>query len=217
MKICNKCKIEKEDSQFYRHSSTKDGLNTVCRDCFKDYFKRNIKSRFSTIYGDTKRCNVCHELLPIDNFYASRKTGYVASTCKKCRASIRLAKYIRKTPAISDDGTRLCMYCKQVKDISDFVKNSCRCKSCNSANRRQKMYGITRENFNDMMHDQNYKCAICGDIRIGKENSLCVDHCHKTNNIRGLLCNHCNTALGKFEDNVEILQNAINYLKNSQN
>lgn len=217
MKICTKCKIEKDESRFCRHTSTKDGLNTVCKDCFKDYYKRDIKTRFSTIYGDTKRCNVCGEFIPIKNFYASKQTGYVSSTCKKCRAATRLAKYIRKTPAIREDGTRLCLYCEQIKNMEEFVKNSCRCKSCSSAFRREKMYGVTVDDFNSMMKKQNGECAICGGIREVKEDSLCVDHCHKTNNVRGLLCNHCNTALGKFEDNIELLQNAIKYLKNSHN
>jgi len=42
---------------------------------------------------------------------------------------------------------------------------------------------------------------------------LAVDHDHKTNKIRGLLCQFCNTALGKFLDDVEILKKAILYLE----
>ena len=42
---------------------------------------------------------------------------------------------------------------------------------------------------------------------------LCVDHCHTTGNVRGLLCDTCNTALGKFRDNIDLLNEAIKYLK----
>lgn len=51
------------------------------------------------------------------------------------------------------------------------------------------------------------ECTICG----VKEN-LVVDHCHKTNKIRGLLCNHCNRGLGHFKDDPELLEFAKIYL-----
>ena len=52
------------------------------------------------------------------------------------------------------------------------------------------------------------KCAICGTT----EGKLCIDHCHTTNKIRGWLCDEHNKALGKFKDNIEHLQKAIDYL-----
>jgi hypothetical protein len=42
---------------------------------------------------------------------------------------------------------------------------------------------------------------------------LSVDHCHNTGKIRGILCTKCNTGLGSFKDNIELLMNAIKYLK----
>lgn len=59
---------------------------------------------------------------------------------------------------------------------------------------------------------QNNKCAICKQSTI-----LVVDHNHSDSYIRGLLCNKCNLGLGHFEDNVEYLQNAIDYLNNPPN
>lgn len=47
---------------------------------------------------------------------------------------------------------------------------------------------------------------------LGTKSGLLVDHNHTTNIVRGLLCNNCNTALGKFKDNMEILTNAISYI-----
>lgn len=47
-------------------------------------------------------------------------------------------------------------------------------------------------------------------------NSLCVDHDHKTNKFRGLVCGRCNQGLGHFQDNIEILKLAIKYLKKHQ-
>lgn len=65
-----------------------------------------------------------------------------------------------------------------------------------------------------MLEEQHGVCAICGKPET-KPNAkyLAVDHDHKTGEVRGLLCNNCNRALGLLQDNTEVLQNAINYLK----
>jgi hypothetical protein len=46
---------------------------------------------------------------------------------------------------------------------------------------------------------------------------MVVDHCHSTNKVRGILCDLCNTALGKFHDDVNLLSNAIGYLNKGKN
>lgn len=87
-------------------------------------------------------------------------------------------------------------------------------------NNRKKWYGLEHVDYLRMLEIQNYCCAICGKPETTKNPSggikpLAVDHCHKTGKIRGLLCNTCNTALGKFKDDPSILQSAINYLNRS--
>lgn len=78
----------------------------------------------------------------------------------------------------------------------------------------KKKYGITLEDYNIMFSNQNGCCKICGTHQSELPKALAVDHCHKTNNVRGLLCQTCNTSLGGFKDNIDLLQNAIDYLKN---
>lgn len=79
-------------------------------------------------------------------------------------------------------------------------------------------YGITIEQYDAILLAQNGICAICGGTtaidkwKSGLKN-LQVDHCHKTGRVRGLLCFHCNTALGHFRDNVEWMKTAILYLE----
>jgi hypothetical protein len=82
------------------------------------------------------------------------------------------------------------------------------------------LYGLTPEKVNELFDQQNGVCAIC-------EHSLLrpapttkktawtahVDHDHISGRVRGLLCHHCNCGLGNFTDNVFILQQAIQYLK----
>jgi hypothetical protein len=75
-------------------------------------------------------------------------------------------------------------------------------------------YGITQQDYENMIVEQNSKCAICGtDNPRSKDNLWHIDHCHKTKKVRGLLCQNCNTGLGKFKDDLIILQKAVEYLK----
>lgn len=77
-------------------------------------------------------------------------------------------------------------------------------------------YGITIDCYNEMLANQNGCCAICAkteanEIR-GKVVSLAVDHDHATGSVRALLCSSCNTALGLFNDSVELLAKAREYV-----
>lgn len=72
-------------------------------------------------------------------------------------------------------------------------------------------FGITPEQYANLLHEQGGVCAICGEAELdGKK--LAIDHDHRTGEIRGLLCSRCNTALGGFRDNPSYLSNAILYL-----
>lgn len=50
-------------------------------------------------------------------------------------------------------------------------------------------------------------------LRYNEEDKLYIDHCHTNGHVRGLLCQKCNSALGLLQDDINILTNAINYLK----
>ena len=65
----------------------------------------------------------------------------------------------------------------------------------------RKLYGITTADYDEMFEKQNGKCAICGTERAAAKRSqvLCVDHCHETGKVRGLLCVRCNGHLGWLE------------------
>lgn len=73
-------------------------------------------------------------------------------------------------------------------------------------------YGINKQQYNKLFEDQNGCCAICGTHQKDLKRTLCIDHCHVTLKVRGLLCSNCNSILGHSHDNQEILKNAITYL-----
>jgi hypothetical protein len=64
-----------------------------------------------------------------------------------------------------------------------------------------------------MKDDQIGRCAICEEILPQNTKHIHVDHCHKTNITRGLLCAHCNKGLGFFKDDISNLEKAISYLR----
>lgn len=80
--------------------------------------------------------------------------------------------------------------------------------------RLKSVYGITLDDYRSMYQEQEGKCAICGTScpDHGKM-GLVVDHCHKNGHVRKLLCTHCNKGIGQFKEDPEILQKAIEYLK----
>lgn len=83
-----------------------------------------------------------------------------------------------------------------------------------------KQYGVTQAEYDQMIKEQDGVCAICNKAETekysnGNTRDLCVDHCHTTGQVRGLLCNKCNFALGAVKDNIETLKKAIKYLQKS--
>jgi hypothetical protein len=85
------------------------------------------------------------------------------------------------------------------------------CRECRKSYRN----GIRRGLYRTMISDESLKdiiatikeCVICG-----SKEDLVVDHCHKTNTFRGMLCNHCNRGLGHFRDDPDLLEFARIYL-----
>ncbi len=81
--------------------------------------------------------------------------------------------------------------------------------------RRWKRYGVTQEIWDTQFQKQGCACAICGTYESGSKDWH-TDHNHATNTFRGVLCHHCNLLLGHAKDNPWILEQAIQYLKDTQ-
>jgi hypothetical protein len=96
-------------------------------------------------------------------------------------------------------------------------KNTARWLASTRKSHLKAKYGITPKQYDEMLKKHNGVCAICEQpetaSRAGKIKLLSVDHNHTSNQIRGLLCDRCNKAIGHMHDNIERLQSAIEYLK----
>ena len=75
-------------------------------------------------------------------------------------------------------------------------------------------YGLSIEDYNRMLVEQECKCKICGKQHdpSKKRGRLYVDHNHKNGKVRGLLCSGCNTAIGNMKDDVSLILKAIEYI-----
>lgn len=85
----------------------------------------------------------------------------------------------------------------------------------NEKNRDQKYriyYGISIDDYNEIFIKQDGCCRICKRHQSELKRKLSVDHNHETSEIRGLLCNKCNQAIGLLNDDPELLDSAKEYV-----
>lgn len=134
-----------------------------------------------------KICNICNIEKDINSFEWQKDRPNPRKTCKLCRS--RNIKHSEKS--------------KQNK--KDYKKRYRESGKAAIVWERHK-YGISKE-------DISYReCLLCGST-----SNLHIDHCHEKNKFRGLLCGNCNTALGMFKDNVEVMRKAIKYIEYFKN
>ncbi len=74
--------------------------------------------------------------------------------------------------------------------------------------RRQTRYGLSRQQYVQMVEEANGVCKLCGE----KPKRLVVDHNHATGKVRGLICDFCNKGLGLMKDDIETILKAAEYL-----
>ena len=82
----------------------------------------------------------------------------------------------------------------------------------NQRARRLRSLGMTEDDYQKVLKKQKSKCAACGKKPTHKL-GLMLDHNHKTNKFRALLCGHCNTILGHAKDSPNLLRKLAKYLE----
>jgi len=89
------------------------------------------------------------------------------------------------------------------------------CRACKADVNRLTRFGLSPTDFELLLKLQGYNCAICHKPLKLKQYKFAVDHCHDSDDVRGILCVRCNTALGSFDDDPDMLLRAAEYLNNS--
>lgn len=168
VKICSKCKIEKEFCKFGKDLRKITGLQSQCQICQRE-------KRQEWVSSNPEYARMRHILRMQEPEWIKKRAEYDA-------------KYRKK------------------KFVSDREKMLL------------KKYKITVDHYNQLLLSQNGVCAICESDKNSKSckgglKSFAVDHCHKSEKIRGLLCDRCNRGIGLFKDNRKVLIKAARYLK----
>lgn len=118
---------------------------------------------------------------------------------------------------------RTCKICKEEKPDTEYYKMGkfgldTRCKPCHNQERKTRG-NIRKKAIQDGLIYEGVPCSICGTSTTMVNNTkttAVADHCHDRMTLRGILCMSCNSALGKFGDNVETLKRALDYLNKTQ-
>ena len=144
--------------------------------------------------AEKKYCPRCDRWYERNNFYTNRAhpDGY-AAYCKPCDIAKQKARRSKNKEGYFLAGQK---------------------------QKRTRNHKLTNEEFNLMLENQNGKCAICKNKFtstpvIDHDHSCCLGRYSCGKCTRGLLCGNCNRGLGQFKDNLDTMENAIKYLKNS--
>lgn len=141
-----------------------------------------------------KQCTKCKQAKPLIDFHTVNKhTEKRRSICKLCHNA---------------------MYRNNYKNNSKKYREYTNSKPYRSELRRKanlKKFGLTIQQYEEMLQQQNSVCAICAEKCISGKR-LAVDHCHETGKVRQLLCRRCNQSMGKFNDDPVLLQKVVDYL-----
>jgi hypothetical protein len=155
---------------------------------------------------ETRSCTKCKAIKPKSEFYEVRRKGKtvrLTARCKKCTCED--TAYAKKSEAAKLSSKQASMRWKQ-RNL-EKVKNK----------ELEREYGITLDDYQKLVENQNGKCGICEkEVANSKRKGLYVDHCHKSSKVRGLLCQKCNQGLGLFDDSIVFLAKAIQYLKRNE-
>jgi hypothetical protein len=171
--------------------------------------------------GDLITCSRCGVKLTQAGFYKMRKWSGVCKECHKKRVSNNRRKRVAEGGSDPIDG-KTCPTCGVYVPASGFQNDrasgnglSYECMLCT----RTRKHGLDGNAVRAMMVAQGGKCAGCKrDIEYNGKwaNVACIDHCHITGVVRGLLCHLCNRAIGLAGDSPITLRSLAEYLERSQ-
>lgn len=225
IKHCIRCDQDHPLKEFLTPEHRQKRQSQLCRFCLET-------DQAATAVKD---CSKCHQTLPVKDFTV-KASGKRTSWCRSCAATYQREHRPCPVPVLR----KICRLCHQDLDIGDFFHRtsspdghtSC-CKVCHAqkvrsaknkvllyapwgavsihtATRWMALHHVTYAELVDILKQK--KCAICRQDfqkdRVGQ-----IDHDHKTGQVRGLLCLHCNLLLGHAKDQPNILRAALTYLE----
>lgn len=145
--------------------------------------------KFEIIKNNQKRCSKCHIYKDFSEFFKSSTNTYCIVCSREYRKHYHSQEKVKKKHA-------------------EYALKS----------HFKKKYGITIDQYQKMLLNQNGVCAICKlpetviSKKTGNPMQLSVDHCHRTKKVRSLLCNRCNKGIGYFKEDINLFNACVQYL-----
>lgn len=229
-KVCRKCSISQPFHQFHRSSNHKYGYKNTCKTCtrqiWKEYRTRpefierqkiNNRRKYkryceAPVFVEEKQCSTCKIIKPASEF--RKNTGSRDGLRSQCRDCIHI-KEAAQWQGLKVDPEK---YRQHLDRMNQFTYDRYRTDEGYLKTldyRLRSKFGITLDDYNQMLDIQNHVCAICGGTN--GDQRLQVDHDHVTGAIRGLLCRGCNSGLGHFRDSSQLIAAALEYLSGETN
>lgn len=220
-KRCSKCMNTYGKDMFFKDIYNKDNLTVCCKKCF---YIRDINKRYGVLEDEINKilnlynmsCAICQSDLilfdktngPIfDHNHITNKIRGIL--CRKCNMALHqnitklnienIIKYLNKLEYKFQNTINDQPYFKFSKQRIYNIKYN---------------YKISKYNFYEMINFSNGHCHTCNK-KILLTKDLHIDHCHRTEKVRGIVCNSCNYIIAAFKDSTDLLNKAIYYLENN--
>jgi|688.fasta_scaffold413129_2 hypothetical protein len=147
-----------------------------------------------------------------------RKASFALLPIEKCVICGLNAKKHAMTRHVKKCGsTCLVVWCKEIHYMKGW------CVHHFKLSQYAKHHKILPEEMFLIFKKSNGKCEICkkvltlhGKSKKNTKNTACIDHCHATGKVRGVLCFNCNSAIGHFSDDTKTIEIALDYLKRTK-
>lgn len=178
----------------------RENKSFICKNCFKGKLHPYWKN-----LDEDRVCKICGELKSKEYFYKSY------SKCKACILIRSREYYLENKDNIKKRNKN---WQQNNRDRINISRRKRKLKNPQhfyllGRSWQLKQYGLSFEEYEIMLRKQKNKCLICKKTM----KKICVDHNHKTNKVRGLLCDQCNKGIGIFNDNIDLLKEGIKYLE----
>lgn len=204
-KTCSKCRETRLLSQFNKDKNSSDGWFSTCKACQKENYNLKFKGNTEHQKEKYKKSKQLRQL-PLPLLPVEKK-------CSVC-LTVKSVDQFNKKSTIKDGLMAACRACTKAINKDWRSKNTRPKEKIKRYN--LKKYQLTLEGFYLLREMQGDRCAICKCEMSLTRQGPCIDHCHSSGRIRGLLCSSCNRGLGHFKDRPEFLVSAAEYIKKSR-